>query len=112
VQRFGPALARFSDFLTAIGQKLQVLDLSEIRQLAVTQINQLGLTDAPLTLELPTRLSKMIPPTPTPAGIQPARPNPNPADAPNPDTTPNPDQKAKIAESNPIPPSFVLLLDR
>ena len=52
LQRLGPALARLSQFLTS-SREDQTLSREEARAVVVSQINQLALTDAPLSVELP-----------------------------------------------------------
>lgn len=50
IQRTGPAMARLAQFLA---EPLTGLSLEEKRSIAVTQANQLNLSDVPLKLELP-----------------------------------------------------------
>lgn len=52
LQRIGPAMSRIADFAERT-LATRVLAQSEARQLVVSLINQLGLSDVPLSLELP-----------------------------------------------------------
>lgn len=52
LQRIGPALARLSQFIETMQIKSDVLSQDEARQIAISQINQLGLTDTPLAIEM------------------------------------------------------------
>jgi len=99
IQRYGPALARFADFLLTVGTKIPVMNREEIRKIVVAQVNQLGLTDAPMTLELPSGLPKM-------SSQQKAQPPT--VVAPDP-TKPTKVQREQLAEANPIPDSIFLL---
>lgn len=68
LQRIGPAMSRIADFAERT-LATKVLDPGEARQLVVSLINQLGLSDVPLSLELSAGDS------PTTADDQPETPN-------------------------------------
>lgn len=53
--KIGPAVRNLAQFITEVNKNL-ILTQEEQRQLVVSQVNQLGLSDAPLSLELPTEL--------------------------------------------------------
>lgn len=59
IQRMGPSLARYAEFVNTVTSKVPLLTQEEGRQLIVAQIQQLGLTDAPMSIELPTDLPKI-----------------------------------------------------
>lgn len=56
LQRIGPALARLAQFIETMHLKSGALTADEARQIAVTQINQLALTDTPLPIDMPAEL--------------------------------------------------------
>lgn len=61
IQKVGPAFFRFTQGLNTITNTLQVLTPAEAREIIVSQINQLGLSDAPLSMELPVSLPSKLP---------------------------------------------------
>lgn len=60
IQKTGPALARLGQFLNTVTNK--TLTAQEARYVVVSQINQLGLSDAEFEMELPTDLEKLTDP--------------------------------------------------
>lgn len=58
IQRVGPALARLIDFVTKAHTD-GLITQEEAREIVVSQANQLGISDAPLSMELPVELAKM-----------------------------------------------------
>ncbi|MCK9470015.1 MAG: hypothetical protein M0Q49_11425, partial [Porticoccaceae bacterium] len=66
IQRIGPALARIAQFLTGVSTikgRGALLTEAEQREIVVTQINHLGLTDMPLSIPL-LAVPDTKPPTP------------------------------------------------
>lgn len=59
IQRMGPSLARYSEFIKNITSTVPLLSQEEGRQLVIAQIQQLGLNDVPMSLELPAGLAKI-----------------------------------------------------
>lgn len=60
IQKTGPALARLGQFLDSVTNK--ELSAQEARYIIVSQINQLGLSDAEFDMELPTELEALTDP--------------------------------------------------
>jgi hypothetical protein len=68
IQRTGPALSRLGQFIdtTSAGKTRQaILTPQEQRDIIVSQVNQLGLTDMPMKLQMPLNMVPALPePTP------------------------------------------------
>jgi len=63
IQRTGPALARLSQFIEKLGPikgRGALLTDEEMREIVVTQVNQLGLTDMAMGIPMPLGLSKPL----------------------------------------------------
>lgn len=58
IQKVGPALARLIDYVTK-AHAANLITQEEARQIVVSQANQLGISDAPLSMELPNDLLKL-----------------------------------------------------
>jgi hypothetical protein len=61
IQRIGPALARMGQFLESITSKVALLTQEEARAIVVSTIDQLGLSDQQISLDLPVSLKAKAP---------------------------------------------------
>ncbi len=77
IQQMGPALARIGQFIDTAANKLQVLTKQESRDIVVSLIHQLTLSDAAIAIELPVELERPVV-TPAP-GVQVGKAAPPPA---------------------------------
>ena len=76
-QRFAPAIERIASTMEKAG-KNRLLTREEQRSILVQQISQLGLSDIPIQIELPTELLEENDPPPVmPFGAQPVNGNGN-----------------------------------
>jgi hypothetical protein len=60
VQKVGPALARLTQAIQTVTTGTKLLTPAESRAIIVSQINQLGLSDVPIEIELPAQLPSVI----------------------------------------------------
>lgn len=76
IQRVGPALGRLMDYVgKAVATRL--LTQEEARMIVVSQANQLGISDSPLEMELPTELRQLAQKDERVQTIVPGRPGQN-----------------------------------
>lgn len=61
IAKVAPALARLGQFAKAAVIETGTLTVAEARQVLVDQLNQLNITDTPLTVQLPAELLRVVP---------------------------------------------------